>query len=220
VSCDLTMCQTHRADGVPVGDLLVMGPKARDLLPTSQVIVSTAAIRSLLGSSLGSVYAPTVLASFGSGTARIDVRVIAAHGASKYLADLKADWQERKNIGEQLAAFQKITLSAPARRQLDAGQVDTQLLFIIADLASYHPVDILAFGDQAPGASSEVPLRSVTVAENGGAAIARSMLATLRSQHGAFRAAHVETTRRGEQSVMVVEFAAPTPLGLINGPSS
>ncbi len=67
---------------------------------SSQVIVSTAAIRNLFGSRLDSVYAPTVLASFGSGKARIDVRVIAPHGAAAYLAALRADLQERKSVGE------------------------------------------------------------------------------------------------------------------------
>jgi hypothetical protein len=215
VSCDLTMCQTLRADGVPVGDLLVMGPKARDLLLSSQVIVSTAAIRNLLGSSLGSVYAPIVLASFGSGKARIDVRVIAADGAAAYLANLKADWQERRSAGGALASVRRITLSATARRQMDTGQVDTRLLFILTELASQHPADILAFGDLAPGASPEVPLRSVTLAVDGSANL-RSMLDVLRSQRGAFRAAQVETMRRDGQSVMVIEFAAPMPLDLIS----
>jgi hypothetical protein len=219
VSCDVTMCQALRADGVPVGDLLVMGQKTRDLLLSSQVIVSTAALRNQFGSSLTKVYAPTVLASFGSGKTQINVRVIAHDGAAAYLADLKADWQERRSAGGALAGFPRITLSAQARRQMDTGQVDARLLFIITELASQHPADILAFGDLASGASPEVPLRSVTLAVNGSANL-RSMLDILRSQRGDFRAAHIETTQRDGQSVMVVEFAAPMPLGLINGPSA
>ena len=45
----------------------------------------------------------------------------------------------------------------------------------------------------------------------------RSMFDTLRSQRGTFRAAHIETTRRDGQSVLVIVFAAPVPLGLISG---
>jgi len=216
VSCDLTMCQTLRTDGVPVGDLLVVGPQARDLL-SSQVIVSTATIRNLFGSRLGSAYAPTVLASFGSGKTRIDVRVIASDGAAAYLAALRADLQERKSGGEALAANSRIKLTAAARRQMDAGQVDARLLLTITSLAIIHPLDILAFGDLAPGASPGVPLRSVTLAGSGTAAIMRSMFDTLRSQRGTFRAAHIETARRGGQSVLVIVFAAPVPLGLISG---
>jgi hypothetical protein len=216
VSCDLTMCQALRADGVPVGDLLVMGPNARDLL-NSQVIVSTAAIRNLFGSRLDSAYAPTALASFGSGKTQIDVRVIASDGAAAYLAALRADLQERKSGGEALAVNSRIKLTAMARRQMDTGQADARLLLTITSLATIHPLDILAFGDLAPGAGPGVPLRSVTLAESGTAAILRSMLDTLRDQRAPFRAAHVETTRRDGQSVMVIEFAAPVPLGLISG---
>jgi hypothetical protein len=216
VSCDLTMCQTLRAHGVPVGDLLVLGPKARDLL-NSQVIVSTAAIRNLFGGRLGAAYAPTVLASFGSGKNRIDVRVIASDGAAAYLTALRSDLQERKSGGEALAANSRIRLTPTARRQMDAGQVDARLLLTITSLAVVHPLDILAFGDLAPGASPDVPLRSVTLAGNGTPAIMRAMLDTLRSQRGTFRAAHIETTRRGGQSVLVITFAAPVPLGLISG---
>ena len=165
--------------GFPVGDLLVMGPKARDLL-RSQVIVSTAAIRNLFGSRLHSVYAPTVLASFGSGKARIDVRVIAPDGAASYLSALKADWQQRKTIGRALAGAPQITLTPTARRQMDGGQVDVQLLARASpSMASIHPLDILAFGDLAPGASPGIPLRSRHLAENGGTAAVRSMLGIL-----------------------------------------
>jgi hypothetical protein len=217
VSCDVTMCLALEAHGISVSDLLVMGGTHRDILG-SQVVVSTAAVRHLFGGSLDAVYAPAVLASFGSGQNRIDVRVIAPDGAAKYLSALRTDWQERKSAGAAIAGTSRITLTAAARRQMDAGLVDAQLLIMITDLASQHPVNVLAFGDLAPGASPGVPLRSVTLAENGGADL-RSMLATLRSQTGSYRAAHVETTRRDGQPVLFIEFAAPMPLGLINGQS-
>ncbi len=74
---------------------------------------------------------------------------------------------------------------------------------MITELAPTHPLDILAFGDLAPGASPGVPLRSVYLAENGGAARSRGrMLAFLHQQRGDFRAAHVETTQRDGQSVL------------------
>ena len=90
-----------------VSDLLRMDPSARDLL-NSQVIVSTAAIRNLFGSRLGSVYAPAVLASFGSGKARIDIRQIAPDGAAAYQSALKTDEQERKTIEATLAGSLQI----------------------------------------------------------------------------------------------------------------
>ena len=213
VSCDVTMCLALKADGVSSGDLLVMGPqeRERDLL-RSQVIVSTAAIRNLFGSRLPSAYAPMVLASFGSGKARIDVRVIAPDGAASYLSALKADWQQRKTIGRALASAPQITLTPTARRQMDGGQVDVQLLLVLTNMASIHSLDILAFGDATPGASPGIPLRCVYLAENGGTAVVRSMLGFLHQQQGYFRAARAETTQFDAQSALFIEFDAPSPL--------
>ena len=219
VSCDVTMCLALKADGVSVGNLLVMGPKTRDLLLTSQVIVSTATIRNQFGGRLASVYAPTVLASFGSGKARIDVRVIAPDGAHAYLSALRGDVQQRKTAGAALAGFKRITLSALARRQMTSGQVAAQLLLVISGLASNNPLDILAFGDSGPGASPGLPLRAVYLAENGGSSTVRSLLAYLHQQRGYFRAARTETTRFGAQPALFIEYDAPSPLGMINGPN-
>ena len=219
VSCDVTMCLALKAHGVSVGNLLVLGGTARDITG-SQVVVSTGAIRQLFGSHLGTVYAPTVLASFGSGKTRIEVRVVAQDGAAQYLSALQADLQERKSVGVELAGTSGITLSALARRQMTSGQVAGQMLIVILGLASRHPLDILAFGNSAQGASPGVPLRSVYLAESGGAATVRSMLAYLHQQKGYFRPARTETTRFGAQSALFIEFDAPSLLGLINGPNS
>ena len=93
VGCDITMCHALEAYGVPVGDLLVMNSGRSDLLDP-QVIVSTATIRHLFGNRLDSVYAPTVIASFGTGSARVDVRAVAPNGGA---AALQQDLQQRKN---------------------------------------------------------------------------------------------------------------------------
>ena len=71
------MCAALTEHGVPSGNLLVLGPGAGDPLG-SDVVVATAAVRGLFGSRLAGVYAPEVLASFGTGTAQVDVRVVAA----------------------------------------------------------------------------------------------------------------------------------------------
>jgi hypothetical protein len=218
ISCDVTTCLALKAHGVSVSNLLVLGGAARDIMG-SQIVVSTAAIRQLFGSRLDTVYAPTVLASFGSGNTRIDVRVIAPDGVAAYRSALRADVQERKSVGTELAGTSGITLSALARRQMTSGQVAGQVLIVILGLASRHPLDILAFGDSGPGASPGVPLRSVYLAENGGAATVRSMLAYLRQQQGYFRPASTATTRFGGQPALFLEFDAPSPLGLINGPN-
>jgi len=205
------MCRTLEASGVE--RLLVLGPPTSDPL-RSQLIIATAAVRQEFGASLGSAYAPSVIASFGSGSARIDIRVVAPNGPVAYQAALNTDVQNRKRAGTELLGSPRVVTSASARRQMLAGQVSSQLLIAITSLATLHPVDILAFGDSAPGASAGIPLRSVELSESVGAAAVQKWLGFLRVQRNPYLPAVMQTTRVGGQPVLLIEFAAPTPLGL------
>jgi hypothetical protein len=216
VACDPVMCRALSAHGIAAGRLLVLGSAAQDPLH-SAVVVATAAVRSEFGDKLSSVYAPAVIASFGSGNARIDVRVTTPDGAAAYWAALRTDLQARKLSGTYLLSSPRITASASARRQLLAGQVDTRLLIVISALAGRRPFDIVAFADSGPGATSGMPMRSADLAESGGAASMRAILAELPvSLPSWFRTAHTETTRFGGRTVLQIEFPAPGPLGLIS----
>ena len=75
---------------VPAGELRVLGPASAYPLK-SAVVVETAAVRDLFGTSLSSLYAPAVLATFSSGDLRTSVRVIAPGGAAAYRKELAAD---------------------------------------------------------------------------------------------------------------------------------
>jgi hypothetical protein len=81
----------------------------------------------------------------------------------------------------------------------------------------------VAFGDAGPGIGASSPLRSADLSATGGAPGAsgylRSMLAFLRAQRAPYVAAHAGTARLADgQTVLRVEFAAPSPLGLL-GPA-
>ena len=222
VSCDPVMCRALEAHGIPAAGLLVLKPGTANPL-RSDVVVATAAVRGMFGGRLSSVYAPEVIASFGSGNLRIEVRAIAPHGAAAYFAALRADLRARKASGAQLLRSDRIAVSAGARRQLSAGQVDARLLITIAGLASLHPVHVVAFGDAGPGIGASSPLRSADLSATGGAPGAsgylRSMLAFLRAQRAPYVAAHAGTARLADgQTVLRGEFAAPSPLGLL-GPA-
>jgi hypothetical protein len=219
VSCDPAMCAALQARGFPAGDLMALGSAATDPLG-SAVIVATTAVRSEFGSRLTSVYAPTVMASFGSGSARIDVRVYAAGGAAAYLAALRADQAVRQRLGSVLLRNSRVSETPAARAQLAAGQVDTRLLAIIATLSAGGPVSIAAFGDAGPGASAGVPLRAVELASPPGAkdGYLRSVLALLDAQQAPYlpNSATIARLADGRQ-VVLIEFAAPSPLGLLSG---
>jgi hypothetical protein len=219
VSCDPAMCAALQARGFPAGDLMTLGPGTNSPLG-SAVIVATAAVRSLFGSRLTSVYAPTVIASFGSGAARIDVRVYAAGGTPEYLAALKADEQSRVSVGQQLLRNSRVGVTQVARQQLATGQVDSRLLITLATLSHQGPVSIVAFGDSGPGASPGAPLREAELVApaNAKSGYLHSMISLLQAQQQPYLANSVTLVRfaNGQQAVRI-EFAAPSPLGLLSG---
>jgi hypothetical protein len=219
VSCDPAMCATLEARGFPAGDLLTLGSAASDPLG-SAVIVSTTAVRSMFGSRLTSVYAPTVIASFGSGSARIDIRAYAAGGAAAYLAALRSDQAVRQNLGRVLLRNSRVIATPAARGQLAAGEVDTRLLVILATLTHQGPVSIVAFGDSGPGADPGVPLRAVELGRPPGAASGYlpSVLELLHAQQAPYLTNSATLARLANgQGIARIEFAAPSPLGLLSG---
>jgi hypothetical protein len=225
VSCDPVMCAALAANGRPASRLFVLRPATSDPL-ASTVVVATQKVRAQFGSSLATAYAPTVLASFGSGGLRVDVRPIAPDGAAAYLSALSADLRDRKQSGVQLLASGRIIVSGGARRELGSGLVDSRLLITLADLAARNPVRVIAFGAAGPGASPGTPLRSMDLAEATGAhgrvsgSYVRSMLAVLREQRGSKFAALTDSLHLYEsRNVLRVEFLAPSPLNLL-GPQT
>jgi hypothetical protein len=215
------MCSALAARGFPAGRLLALGPKATNL-PGSAVVIATADVRRRFGSRLDTSQAPEVIASFGAGSARIDIRAVASDGAAAYRTALSADLQARKASGGQLLDNQRIIVSATARRQLAAGEVDSRLLITIAAMAAQHPVRIVAFSGFAPGASPGLPLRFADVAGNGspaspaGQAYLRSVRALLGASSPPYLPLRIETAQSAAgQPVLRIEFSAPSLLGLL-----
>jgi hypothetical protein len=220
VACDAVMCSSLLNDDVPASNLLVLSPAAEDPLG-ADVVVATHAVRNHFGSRLAGVYAPTVLASFGSGRARVDVRVVAPDGTATYQRALRADVAARKVFGAQLLRNRQVALPPLAVVQLAAGWIDARLLLMLPVLAAKHPIRVVAFGGQAPGASAGVPLSWAELSGSGRAAgladrdYVSWVLQFLRQQRPPFRATSITTAQRGHQIVITVRFAEPSPLGLL-----
>jgi hypothetical protein len=221
VSCDPVMCGELASRGFPPARLDEVRPGVVHLW-ASGVVVATAAVRRAFGGDLSSSYAPGIIASFGSGANRVDVRVIDPRGSASYKAAVRADLRARALAGAQLARNPRIDVSAVARRQLRVGRVDARILVILAALAATSPVSVLAFGDSGPGAGAASPLRSVELARSGetaGAGHPRSlgaMVALLKTQRAPFRPVRIAQVRLADgRAVVRVEFAAPSPLGLL-----
>ena len=218
VSCDAVMCAALTAHGFPAGQLVVLGPTSPDPVP-SVLVVETAAVRAQFGSGLATAWAPAVLASFGSGPGAITVRVVAPRGAAAYQTSLNADLADCEKSGAALLNDSPITVSATAKSQLLAGQVDSRLLLALASLARHQPIDIVRFGNLGPGASPGVPLRfadlaqGVPAARMDPAAYVRAVWAVLSGPDAPVLPARAISGTAQSQALLRVEFNAPSPLG-------
>jgi hypothetical protein len=213
VACDLEMCNQLQKSGFPGARLMQLQPTSPDPLG-AQLVVATPVVRNQFGTRLASVYAPLVIASFGSGAERVDVRYIAPDGSTAFEAQLATDRKNRITAGEQLVANNHVQASADARKALLAGQVDPRLLVTLGTLAGLMPIRLIAFDDPSPGASSDVPLRG---AELGAAAA--SSLPTMVQFYKAQQVQYAPTVASITQTangthVVTVRYDAPGPLGL------
>jgi hypothetical protein len=213
VACDSEMCDELQKSGFPAARLMQLQPSAPDPLG-AQLVVATPVIRNQFGTRLATVYAPMVIASFGSGPERVDVRYIAPDGSAAFQSQLATDLKNRIAAGQQLLTNKHVQATAAARKALLAGQVDPRLLITLSTLADLKPLHLVAFDDPSPGASSEVPLRG---AELGAAAPAGlpAMVAFLSAQQNQYAPAVARITQSASgQSVVTVRYDAPGPMGL------
>jgi hypothetical protein len=213
VACDSEMCNELQKSGFSAARLMELQPSAPDPLG-AQLVVATPVIRNQFGIRLATVYAPLVIAGFGSGPERVDVRYIAPDGSAAFEAQLATELKNRVAAGQQLLTNKHGRASPAARKALLAGQVDPRLLVTLGTLAGLMPIHLVAFEDPSPGASSEVPLRG---AELGAATSAGlpAMVAFLKAQQNQYAPAVARITQTTSgQSVVTVRYDAPGPMGL------
>jgi tetratricopeptide (TPR) repeat protein len=217
VACDPAMCVDLRQRGVPAGDLLALGPAGPADPLASNVVVATAAVRDEFGARLASVYAPVTLASFGTGSAAIQIRVIAPDGAAAYLLAARADLASRRSVGAEMARNGHLLVAGRARTELLAGWVDSRLLATLATLADIQTLRVLEFGDAGSGASAAVPMRSAEITAAKPAVAASWLQAALRflgAQQPPFQPASVRRLTGGH--ILLIEYSSPSPLGLLS----
>jgi len=212
VSCDSQVCSELAQRGFQNVDTL--GPASQDPL-SSSLVVATPAIRAQFGTRLASVYAPAVIASFGSGNARVEIRQIYSGGTPGLRADLRA----RKTSDAQILANSHVAVSAIARAQLLSGDIDPRLPSFIAAITAEYPVRIVDFGDRGPGGGPASLLRSVDLATHvSGAHLAEPAYVSwiqelVKAQYTQyFSPSSEQVTLPGGQTVLRIEFAAPSPL--------
>ena len=218
MSCDAQVCANLASRGFPSANLLTLGPGSTDPLG-SDLVVATATIRAQYGGRLGTAYAPAIIASFGSGNARIDIRWVFPGGTARYRADQGAALRARKAADAQLLTNSQVTLSPAARARLLSGDIDPRLPMLIAAMAYGHPVRIVGFVNQSPGGGPASLLRSVDLATVDRAAhLTRAaylgwMRAFIDRQRAQYRPAwSQQITLRTGQAVLRIGYGAPSPL--------
>ncbi|HWF82163.1 MAG TPA: hypothetical protein VN695_16395 [Streptosporangiaceae bacterium] len=222
IACDYAMCNELLNQGMAASNLLVLSPTAPSPLG-ADIVIGTPALRSQFGRRLVSEYAPTVIASFGIGKARVDVRVVAPDGAAAYELALSRDLAARQRDGGVLLHNGRISVSDPARPDLIAGLVDPRLLIMLPVLASQHPIEILGFYDRAPRSAQGVPLSGAELAGYDAASglsagsYLRWLLLFLRGQRAPYWPTSVTTAVVGGHEIVRVRFSRPNPIGLLTG---
>jgi hypothetical protein len=222
VSCDQQVCMDLAGRDFPSANLLTLGPTSTDPLG-SELVVATADIRTQFGARLASVYAPAIIASFGSGNARIDIRLVYPGGTANYRLVEQTALRARKAADAQLLANSRIKVSATARAQLLSGDIDPRLPMLLVAMAGSHPVSIVDFVNQSPGGGPASLLRSVDLATADPAAhLTRAayldwMQAFIDAQTAQYLPAWVQQVpQRTGAAVLRVGYGAPSP---VNAPS-
>jgi hypothetical protein len=204
VACNPGMCAALQEQGVAAGRLMPLRTAAASPRGAGVLVTSRPADGQLAGR-----YAPALIASFGSGGNRVEVRAVVPGGAAAYHAALRADLAVREAAGSQLLRNSHIRFTGPGAAQLRAGEVDTRLLATLAALASQYSFGVTGFGDAGPGAP--VLFRQVAITGIGRGLPAA--LAMVRAQNPPYLPAHAAVAG---QTGLNIEFAAPSPLGLLS----
>lgn len=203
IACDPAMCTELQAGGVDAGRLLPL--RSGSASPAGANIVVT----SPTGGQLASRYAPAMIASFGAGATEIDVRAAEPGGAAAYESALKSDLAARQSAGTQLLRNKRIQFTAQEAAELRAGEVDSRVLATLAALSVQYSMRVASFGDASPGV--QLLFRQVTVTSQGGGTAA-SILALVNAQRPPYLPAQAAIAGQG---AVQIEFAAPSPLGLL-----
>ena len=217
VGCDTQVCADLASSRFPSSNLLPLGPASNDTLG-GDLVVATATVRNQFGGHLA-VWAPAVIASFGTGNSRIDIRWAYPGGAKAYRGSLRAARRARKAAYAELLTNSSIQLSATAKSQLLSGQVDPQLPLLLVTMANSHPLRVVDFVSQSPGGGPASLLRWMDLATTvraphlTRAAYLRWMRSFIGTQRAEYHPDWVQqVTLPHGQAVLRIGYGAPSPL--------
>jgi hypothetical protein len=171
------------ADSAVMADLARTGTPAWDLLDYRKLdaqrsaavagnwrvydfVVSTPAMRRGVdpaGQTRVAIASSTVVASFGVGGGRVEVREVDARGPDAAAGRTAAAEQASSEAGRQLLTSRSIRLSPDAAQQVVSGDVDGRLLSTLVGLSGQHSLTVGSFTDPDAGGLFPNRLRQVSV---------------------------------------------------------
>ncbi|GGN29043.1 glycosyl transferase [Lentzea pudingi] len=149
----------------------------------------------------------TVVATFGTGTDRVDIARVDPSGADAQKARLAEDTAARTVAGQALAGNPRLSLSTQARQLLVDGRVDGRLLGTLATAAATGPVTVVDFPGVAAEEATGQPRRQALLAGADGLA------PFYEGQIPLYRPSRVETRSDG----LLVAYPPVTPAGVLRG---
>jgi hypothetical protein len=221
VGCDAVVCNDLASRRFPGANLQRYGPQSNDPLGVD-LVVATAAVRAQFRDRLA-VWAPAIIAAFGSGNAKIEIRLAFPGGATSYNAVQGGYLRARKRIDALLLTNGSIRFSATAEAQLRSGEIDPRLPELLSIMAHRHPVQVVDFGGQSPGGGPASLLRSMDLATANppahltSAKYIDSMRSFIRAQRSKYHAALSVVKLPSGQTVLRIGYGAPSPLNPNSG---
>jgi hypothetical protein len=140
----------------------------------NRFVVSTPDIRAAIAGSLAAAVGQGTslpVAVFGSGPARVEVRMVVPGAQAALSARIARDMHERALAAAALLHNPRVTVTAGARTALQRGQLDMRAATLLALLAARTPVRIDTIIIRQPEATAGRPARSVTVSVTDPAAL-------------------------------------------------
>ncbi len=212
VACYPVMCTALLQQGVAADRLVPLRTGLAGPIDASVIAASPS-----VSSQVADHYAPALIASFGSGATRIEVRAVEPGGTAAYESALQADLAARKSAGSQLLRNWHIQFTGREAAQLRAGEVDSRLLATLAALATQYSFRVTAFGDASPGVRAVFREASISPGGGDGAAELVGAEALVNEQDPPFLPAYVAIGHpAADQATLSIEFDAPSPLGLLS----
>jgi hypothetical protein len=213
IGCDPAVCPALQAGGISASRLVPLGAGLSGVRQAAVI-----AVPATVSPRVVDQVAPGLVAAFGSGGSRVEVRAVVPGGAAAYQAAWRSDLSARKSAGAQLLGNPRLRFAPGDATLLRAGKVDARVLATLAALSSQFKLRVAAFTDAAPGA--EPLFRGVVltgiVSAGKGAASFPAALALVDAQRGPYvPVTAVVTTQGGARPALSLQFAAPNPLGLL-----